>query len=890
MFRKIQKKTSVALVLMLLIYALPIGTFASVEANDQSSYTEGDITSSVYENMIAEDGTEDENLSVALTGVDSDVSPEGVTSVPKLSKLYFSKGTNGTEETAKELAPEFSPDVREYTLVIPDTESSLKAKLYATLADDVEEGSKIFMDCIDEVPDVDRSLRDVEITSGSSYGQNITILKQNLWGAKIIIKIGKTVEEAEEAYTVNVVREATLNKLAFTDQEGNAIALDSTFKADVLDYTVSTAIPENTVLNVTAATYAPAAQANLEIAGNSATSGTAMQITPEWGEDGKYVLSIKVGGSSDIPNAIPRTYTVTFSNADYVNPITKFEIVTPPDKTAYKVGETFDPTGMVVQATYNDGRSVETISTADLTFTPNGALTAGTTVIKITYKTASVEQAITVGELLDGAGTASDPYLINSMTALHAIQEQVADGNFFEGKFFSITNDIEVPADWTGIGCLTASSTGNGTNIRPFSGTIDGGGHTLSFSRGAEPLFSYVRKASISNVNIFGTYFSGNGLVANYVIDYGENGTAGTSIPATINIDHVTIKSGTVIGGSGFISGIASGSNTVNITNCTVESGVKIGCNADGSSAGQSNVGSFAGYFNGTVTGSVSYADVYGVNNVGGLVGRKGQSMGKCNFSDCQFHGTIHATGKNVGGIVGSGYSVDSAPNTPLVVVENCSVDGGVYGGSNVGGILGGETGIDQTYNMISAGYIRNNRFTGKISGTSNVGAIIGYYNCLDMYTFIEGNYYAIDCGASIGIGGVHHVDTSGVSEGWHDGVFYFNSSAEHTDEEWQTIFDVIHEPWEGTTRHKPALGYNFTKNHNRTDDPLGKDAAALCKVIRDLGDLNGDGQITNADVAQLLAIVTAGENEELSVADLNGDSLITNADIAQLLQLITAA
>ena len=54
-------------------------------------------------------------------------------------------------------------------------------------------------------------------------------------------------------------------------------------------------------------------------------------------------------------------------------------------------------------------------------------------------------------------------------------------------------------------------------------------------------------------------------------------------------------------------------------------------------------------------------------------------------------------------------------------------------------------------------------------------------------------------------------------------------------------------------------------------------------------GDLNGDGQITNTDVAQLLDKVTAGEAVDLAVGDLNGDGQVTNADVVQLLNMATA-
>ena len=80
-------------------------------------------------------------------------------------------------------------------------------------------------------------------------------------------------------------------------------------------------------------------------------------------------------------------------------------VTTPPTKTTYDVGDNFDPTGMVVTATYEDHAGVkadkeETVAHGDLTFSPalNAALTAGTTSVSISYGGQSTSQAITVIE------------------------------------------------------------------------------------------------------------------------------------------------------------------------------------------------------------------------------------------------------------------------------------------------------------------------------------------------------------------------------------------------------------------------------------------------------------------------------------------------------------
>ena len=70
-----------------------------------------------------------------------------------------------------------------------------------------------------------------------------------------------------------------------------------------------------------------------------------------------------------------------------------------PTKTAYNEGDTFDPAGMVIRATYNDG-SYEDISTSGLpdgyTFTPTGALSVSDRSVSVTYGGKSTTQAITV--------------------------------------------------------------------------------------------------------------------------------------------------------------------------------------------------------------------------------------------------------------------------------------------------------------------------------------------------------------------------------------------------------------------------------------------------------------------------------------------------------------
>ena len=61
---------------------------------------------------------------------------------------------------------------------------------------------------------------------------------------------------------------------------------------------------------------------------------------------------------------------------------TSLAVTTNPNTMSYLVGQTFDPTGMVVTATYNDG-SQKVVT--NYTYTPTGALTAQNTKISISY-------------------------------------------------------------------------------------------------------------------------------------------------------------------------------------------------------------------------------------------------------------------------------------------------------------------------------------------------------------------------------------------------------------------------------------------------------------------------------------------------------------------------
>ena len=397
---------------------------------------------------------------------------------------------------------------------------------------------------------------------------------------------------------------------------------------------------------------------------------------------------------------------------------------------------------------------------------------------KITSTPIKVEVVAATALLNDkgivGEGTAEAPFEICNEQDLTAVRELVGEGCSFDGSYFLLKESIELSSEWKPIGQIAGKEagfdlsdkeaeqytyTGKGTKLLPFSGIFDGNQKTITTADGGLPLFGVCRNASVKNLYIAGKQIAGNGLVQNYVVDYGTDGDYNTGCPATITIENVTIKSGTSTLRSGFLSGFASGANTVNIVNCVIEDDVTIGYNKD-----QSKIGSFAGQFNGNIINSKSAADVYGVNPVGGLVGCKGQSMGPCTVKTSSFTGNVYAGGSRAGGIIGSGYDAESAPNTPVVTIRNCFVAGNITGATEVSGILGSEPVCEDCW-ANGQGSIVDNVFYGVLAATDEnayIGGIIGFMKSYNANQTMDNNYYVDTCGVNKGIGAVEIVGVPG--------------------------------------------------------------------------------------------------------------------------------
>ena len=420
-------------------------------------------------------------------------------------------------------------------------------------------------------------------------------------------------------------------------------------------------------------------------------------------------------------------------------------------------------------------------------------------------------------------GTSSAPFPVATIADLNQLRDFVDVGLDFKGYHFEMTANITLSNTWVSIG-TSVGGRDYGKTFKPFSGTFDGGNKTITYESGAKPLFGCTREAVVKNLELTGAWVDGNGLLANYVIDYGVSGAHGNGKP-TIIIDNVNITGSLKIGGSGFLSGDASGQNLVTISNSMIDAGVVIGVDVSGTSLDIDGVGSFAGGFNGTIINCKSAATVYGKNNVGGIVGYKAQSMGAFDVKNSEFTGSVIATGDYVGGIVGRGHlagittEVDSGPNTLSVGIENCLVNGNVTGASYVGGIFGGEPDQVQAWDN-NTYFIRNNLFVGTLTGSSNVGGIIGHMNSLNKFNVITNNLYNDSNNVTAGIGKATYVDTSYAAPTAMSGTTYFN-----------------------TATALPSVSGITKRDHNRTDDPLGANKESLTIAVTDEQVANGTVQ-----------------------------------------------
>ena len=101
-----------------------------------------------------------------------------------------------------------------------------------------------------------------------------------------------------------------------------------------------------------------------------------------------------------------------------------------------------------------------------------------------------------------GDGSAKNPYLITTADEWNQLVSNVNSGTSYSGAYFLLDDDISVTT--------MAGAGTTGKNAKPFSGTFDGGGHTLTFTHTATAEegdiapFRFIRNATICNLHVAG--------------------------------------------------------------------------------------------------------------------------------------------------------------------------------------------------------------------------------------------------------------------------------------------------------------------------------------------------------------------------------------------------
>ena len=230
-------------------------------------------------------------------------------------------------------------------------------------------------------------------------------------------------------------------------------------------------------------------------------------------------------------------------------------------------------------------------------------------------------------QIIDGAGTAEEPYKIYNKEQLDLLAYNVNSGKkTYEGKYIKLMNDIEYSYEkaWDDATSTENNYTAIGSSSHPFCGDFNGDGHTISGIR----IYKGDREDPSDYQGLFGDAGSGS------------------------NIHDIILADASITGYSD-VGGIAGRSNGI-ITRCHVTATVAIhaivyGCYYHGGIVGL-NYGTVSHC---TSAATLTYSNNGNTSDFGGISGRNGSGG---TLSDNLAIGTVvpAVDGNNYGAISGS--------------------------------------------------------------------------------------------------------------------------------------------------------------------------------------------------------------------------------------------
>jgi len=269
-----------------------------------------------------------------------------------------------------------------------------------------------------------------------------------------------------------------------------------------------------------------------------------------------------------------------------------------------------------------------------------------------------------------GSGTENDPYLILNPIQLNQLR------NFLNqsGVYFKLMADIDLTEfledenpdqGWQPVGNSSSAA---------FKGVLDGNGKTI---KGL-----WIKRTTTDNVGFFGY-----------------------SVGATIK--NVSIEASTIEGKS-HVGGISGQSHESTISGSTFTGTVK----------GESATGGFIGGAGDklTLSGNTANVSVIGTgNSIGGFIGRN-DAGGNLTVRGCTLNGGLISGADNVGGCCGENKGNHNNGNS----ISDTYIHANITGANYVGGLCGLSENSKHTINLNNCGFL------GEITGSSNVGGLVG--------------------------------------------------------------------------------------------------------------------------------------------------------------------
>ena len=313
-----------------------------------------------------------------------------------------------------------------------------------------------------------------------------------------------------------------------------------------------------------------------------------------------------------------------------------------------------------------------------------------------------------------GDGSKDNPYQIRWGSQLAYLAQNVRNGETYENRYFVLTGDIllnsvtdpDTPWDtwsssteglnsWNSIGEYKSAD-----DNRPFAGTFDGEGHTVSglwtCTRTTNGLFGY-STGVIKNVNVEKSYIEGSGYGVGGIV--GKNDGTVTDCSNAASIVSVWADASNIEAGSaGGVAGTNTGAVTYSHNTGTVD-GVGVSGGVTGT-----NLNTVLNCYNEGVIGRVSPSQ-YGT---GGIAGCNSREAGV--VRNCYNRGEVAAV-NYAGGIVG----------TNLGGIVNCYNQGNVTVSQN-GGYCGTVAGALERAGFDSCGKVSYSYWKNDISPSEPVG------------------------------------------------------------------------------------------------------------------------------------------------------------------------